>query len=285
MRLATTDTRLFVHRIAEHWAGGNEAPSTPDDMRWRGSQAGMCARMVAYETAGVEKTDPPSTADYWRMGLGSVVHELLKPAVDAWLATDDTVTIEEEISVRLGEYGDGHVVLVHRTNDNKTIVLELKTINGFGYKMCVEKGEGPRHSHVLQGALYANALDADLLVIGYLSMENISPQRAESQGIDDIGRFASEWHFTPDEFGPLAEQEAARLAGITDAIHDRGDDQTALEVASLIPRRFSHSDPDIPFPAEIQDSRTGRWMMENQYGKVWQCRYCDYQTRCINDSE
>jgi hypothetical protein len=100
----------------------------------------MCARKVAYETAGVEKTDPPSTADYWRMGLGSVVHELLKPAVDAWLAADDTVTIEEEISVRLGEYGYGHIDLVLRTNDGKTIVLELKTINGFGYKMCVEKG-------------------------------------------------------------------------------------------------------------------------------------------------
>lgn len=278
MQLATTDTRLFVHRIAEHWANGNEPPSTPDDMRWRGSQAGMCARKVAYETAGLEKTDPPSTADYWRMGLGSVVHELLKPAVDAWLDSDDSVTIEEEISVRLGEHGYGHVDLVLRTNDGKTIVLELKTINGFGYKMCVEKGEGPRHSHVLQGSLYANALDADLLVIGYLSMENISPNRAEAQGIDDIGRFASEWHFTPDEFKPLAEKEAARLAGITDEVHESGE-------PSLIPRRFSHSDPDIPFPAEIEDPRTGRWILENQYGKVWQCRYCDYQTRCINDSE
>lgn len=278
MRLATSDTRLFVHRIAEHWAGGTKAPSTPDDMRWRGSQAGMCARKVAYETLGVDKTDPPSTADYWRMGLGSVVHELLKPAVDEWLASDDSVTIEEEISVQLGEHGYGHIDLVLRTKDGKTIVLELKTINGFGYKMSVEKGEGPRHSHVLQGALYAHALNADLLVIGYLSMENISPNRAKSQGIDDIGRFATEWHFTPDEFVPLAEQESARLAGITDQAHESKD-------ATTVGRRFSHSDPDVPFPAEIQDPRTGRWMMDNQYGKVWQCGYCDYQTRCITDME
>jgi len=276
MRLATTDTRLFVHRIAEHWAQGSKAPSTPDNMRWRGSQAGMCARMVAYQTLGVEKTDPPSTADYWRMGLGSVVHELLEPAVQAWLDTDESVTIEEEISVQLGEYGYGHIDLVLHTNDNKTIVLELKTINGFGYKMCVEKGEGPRHSHVLQGCLYANAMKADLLVIGYLSMENISPNRAKAQGIDDIGRFASEWHFTPDEFIPLAEAESARLTGITDQAHKYGE-------ATVIPRRFSHSDPDIPFPAEIEDPSTGRWILENQYGRAWQCGYCDYRTRCISD--
>jgi hypothetical protein len=232
--------------------------------------------MVAYQTLDIEKTDPPSTADYWRMGLGSVVHELLEPAVQAWLDTDKSVTIEEEISVQLGEYGYGHIDLVLHTNDGKTVVLELKTINGFGYKMCVEKGEGPRHSHVLQGCLYANAMDADLLVIGYLSMENISPNRAKAQGIDDIGRFASEWHFTPDEFVPLAEAECARLAGITDQAHKYGK-------ATAIARRFSHSDPDIPFPAEIEDPSTGRWILENQYGRAWQCGYCDYRTRCIDD--
>ena len=141
MQTATSGTRLFIHRIAEHWAQGSEAPSTPDDMRWRGSQAGFCARKIAYDTLGLDKTDPPSTADYWRMGLGSVVHELLEPAVKAWLDTDDTVEIEEEVSVQLGEHGYGHVDLVlrTRTDPQQTIVLELKTINGFGYKMSVEK--------------------------------------------------------------------------------------------------------------------------------------------------
>ena len=278
MQTATSDTRLFIHRIAEHWAQGSEAPSTPDDMRWRGSQAGFCARKIAYDTLGLDMTDPPSTADYWRMGLGSVVHELLEPAIKAWLDTDDTVEIEEEVSVQLGEHGYGHVDLVlrTRTDPQQTIVLELKTINGFGYKMSVENGQGPRHSHVLQGALYANALDADLLVIGYLSMENIAPNRAAAKGIDDIGRFATEWHFTPDEFVPLAEQETGRLTAITNQVHETQD-------ATTVGMRFSHSDPDIPFPAEITDPATGRWEYETSYGKVWQCRYCDYQTRCVAD--
>ena len=276
--LATPEHRLFVHRIAEAWAGGSEAPSQPEGTLWRGSWAGMCARKVAYMTLGEEKTDPPTTADYWRMGLGSVVHELLEPAIKTWLDNDDTVTVEEEISVKLGEYGNGHIDLVLNTTDGKKIVLELKTINGFGYKMSVEKDQGPRHSHVLQGSMYAHAVDADLLVIGYLSMENISPQRATSFGIDDIGRFASEWHYPKAEFTQWALDETARLEGIVLQVHETGDPKG-------IARRFAHSDPDIPFPAEISDPKSGAWTSGTSFGKAWQCRYCDYQTRCIADME
>ena len=276
MTIATPEHRLFVSRIAEAWAEGNEAPSQPEGTLWRGSWAGMCARMVAYQTLGMEKTNPPTTADYWRMGLGSVVHELLEPAIQKWLDNDKSVTVEEEMSVKLGEHGNGHIDMVLNSKVGK-IVLELKTINGFGYKMAVEKGEGPRHSHTLQGAMYAKAVDADMLVIGYLAMENISPSRARSQGLDDIGRFASEWHYPKAEYMPLADQETARLEGIALQAHAEG--------ALVIPRRFAHSDPDIPFPAEISDPSTGRWLLDNQHGKAWQCGYCDYQTRCISDGE
>jgi hypothetical protein len=141
--------------------------------------------------------------------------------------------------------------------------------------MAVEKDGGPRHSHVLQGAMYANALDADMLVVGYLSMENIAPARAASFGIDDIGRFASEWHYPKSEYQPLAIAETERLEGIAVAAHKDG--------MSVIPRRFAHSDPDIPFPAEINDPRSGAWTSGTSFGKCWQCRYCDYQTRCIAD--
>ena len=109
--------------------------------------------------------------------------------------------------------------------------------------MAIEKGEGPRHNAVLQGSMYARALNADYLVIAYLSLENIAPGRAAKFGLDDIGRFAAEWHLTPDEFFPLAEQEMARIEGIALA--------TEAEGPQSVPRRFSHSDPDIPFPADL----------------------------------
>jgi hypothetical protein len=276
MTLASPEHRLFVHRIAEAWAEGNEAPSQPEGTLWRGSWAGMCARKVAYMTTKQEQTDPPTTADYWRMGLGSVVHELLEPAVKRWLDNDESVTVEEEVNVEMGLHGHGHVDLVLTSwTSGEKIVLELKTINGFGYKQCVEKGEGPRHSHILQGSMYARAVEADLLVIGYLSMENIAPGRAKQQGIDDIGRFASEWHYPKDVYMPLAAMEEQRLENIALEAHKNGPES--------IPRRFSHSDPDIPFPAEITEPSKGLWTLDTSFGKAWQCGYCDYRTRCITD--
>ena len=77
------------------------------------------------------------------MGLGSVVHELLKPAIENWLGLNTTLNAEEEVNVVLGKHGHGHIDLVLETNDGKTVVVELKTINGFfGYKMAIEKGGG-----------------------------------------------------------------------------------------------------------------------------------------------
>ncbi len=277
--LATPEHRLFVHRIAQAWAKGDRgAPSQPEGTLWRGSWAGMCARKVAYMTTGQEQTNPPTLADTWRMGLGSVVHELLEPAVKDWLATDDSVAVEEEVNVEMGLHGHGHVDLVlYEKASGLKIVLELKTINGFGYKMAVEKGEGPRFSHILQGSLYARAVEADMLVIGYLAMENISPKRAESQGLDDIGRFSSEWHYNKEEYMPLAVAEEQRLEAVALQAHEEG--------PLSIPRRFSHYDPDVPFPAEITDPSKGLWTMDTKFGKVWQCGYCDYQDRCITDME
>ena len=162
------------------------------------------------------------------------------------------------------------------------IVVELKTINGTGFKKSIQ-GEGPRHSAVLQGSLYAHALEADLLVVCYLAVELLSPGWAEAKGFDNYGRFGAEWHYTPDQFGPLAKQEIDRMEWITKVAHDGGG-------ITDIPRSFSESDPDMPHGAEISDPATGIWshVINGDLigkGKTWQCNYCRYQDLCISDHQ
>jgi len=276
--------RLFLPRIVEYWEQDREAPSNPEGTRWRGSQAASCARQVAYATAGSEETNPPGLADKWRMGLGSTVHEIMAPAMERWAGKDSSLKIIEEWETPLGEHGYGHADMLIETAEGQRILFELKTINGFGYKQSVENDQGPRWSAILQGSMYAHAAEADLLVIGYLAMELISPGRAAAKGIDEVGRFASEWHYTKDQFTPWAEAEIARLEGITSAVHDDG------VPAHEIPRRFSHYDPDIPFGAEITAPSNGKWMLRNEEnavidsGTAWQCRYCRFQDLCVKDN-
>lgn len=282
--LVDNNRRLFLPRIVEYWEQDREAPSNPEGTRWRGSQAASCARQVAYATAGSEETNPPGLADKWRMGLGSTVHEIMAPAMERWAGKDSSLKIIEEWETPLGEHGYGHADMLIETAEGQRILFELKTINGFGYKQSVENGQGPRWSAILQGSMYAHAAEADLLVIGYLAMELISPGRAAAKGIDEVGRFASEWHYTKDQFTPWAEAEIARLEGITSAVHDDG------VPAHEIPRRFSHYDPDIPFGAEISAPSNGKWMLRNEEnavidsGTAWQCRYCRFQNLCVKDN-
>ena len=273
--------RLMVHRLAEKWAEMGQAPPMPSDRLWRGSQAGKCGRQIAHQIAGDEPSNPISLAGHWVMGLGSAVHEMLAPAIQAW-AGESNIKVIDELDVALGEHGWGHADLVIELEEpDRKVLFELKTINGFGYKKAVIDGGGPRHMAKLQAALYAEAVDADLMVIGYLAMENVGVGYAKKAGIDEIGRFASEWHYTRDEYLPWAKEERERLEGI--ALSTRDDGVTA------VPRRFSLSDPDIPHPAEITDPKSGAWKLLDEAGnllnagKTWQCNYCAFQDRCVEN--
>ena len=272
------ERRIILSHIGEEFAEGSPAPSMPDEKIWRGSMAASCSRQIAYRLCDTEPSNPLTGADYWRFGLGTMVHNQLKPAIDRWLDKEDGVTAIEEAEVELGDYGYGHVDLTLKAGD-KTIVVELKTINGTGFKKAIG-GEGPRHSALVQGAMYAHASNADLLIICYLTMELLSPNYAEAKGFDNTGRFGAEWHFTKEEFTPIAEAEIARLDYIADNL--------VQGLPHEVPRMFSEYDPEIPWGAEIIDPSTGAWVLEedNQLlakGKTWMCNYCNYQDRCANE--
>ena len=272
------ERRIILSHIGEEFAEGSPAPSMPDEKIWRGSMAASCSRQIAYRLCATEPSNPLTGADYWRFGLGTMVHNQLKPAIDRWLDKEEGVTAIEEAEVELGEHGYGHVDLTLKAGD-KTIVVELKTINGTGFKKTIG-GEGPRHSALVQGAMYAHASNADLLIICYLTMELLSPSWAEARGFDNTGRFGPEWHFTKEEFTPIAEAEIARLDYIADNL--------VQGLPHEVPRMFSEYDPEIPWGAEIIDPSTGAWVLEedNQLlakGKTWMCNYCNYQDRCANE--
>ena len=272
------ERRIILSHIGEEFAEGSPAPSMPDEKIWRGSMAASCSRQIAYRLCDTEPSNPLTGADYWRFGLGTMVHKQLKPAIDRWLDKEEGVTAIEEAEVELGEHGYGHVDLTLKAGD-KTIVVELKTINGTGFKKAIG-GEGPRHSALVQGAMYAHASNADLLIICYLTMELLSPSWAEARGFDNTGRFGAEWHFTKEEFTPIAEAEIARLDYIADNL--------VQGLPHEVPRMFSEYDPEIPWGAEIIDPSTGAWVLEedNQLlakGKTWMCNYCNYQDRCANE--
>lgn len=254
-----------------------------ENARIRFSWAGSCARQIGYQVMGEERTEPLTLADHWRFGLGHLVHDQLQAVlIDAFgpgAEVEVTTFLEDGVLA-----GHADVEIWQTSEDNLTkraprkISVEIKTINGFGYKKAVGArgpAEGPRTSAKLQGALNALARDADELVIIYLAMELLSPWEAQKIGLDDIGRFCAEWRYTRDQFVPAAEAERDRMLEIL-----------AQCDAGILPD--GNIPYDMPPDAVIDDPAKGKWTVRvdgaiTDGGGTWQCNYCAFQSRCVAD--
>lgn len=273
-------TPRFAHLLAAAWDEAHlqagPKPRATQRARFRHSDAGKCARAIAYAALNLPDSDPMDLTGVWNTRLGTLVHDAWQAALQAELG--DAVTVEEVVTSLDGD-GAGHIDAVIRT-DAKVVAYELKTIGGFGFKGAIgaaRKGtpaEGPKHEHVVQAALNGAAIDADEVVIGYLGKETLSVNAARTHGRDVLGRFVAEWTLTRDDYEPVAAAEHARVAGILRLLDD-----------GQLPARKIPS-PDLPRGAVIVDAKAGRWEQRNtddqivDTGSYWGCGYCRYQTMC-----
>lgn len=82
----------------------------------------------------------------------------------------------------------------------------------------------------------------------------------------------------------VAAEEIERLDGISAAIAEG-------KTPSEIPARFSKSDPEIPFPAEVTHPEKGAWRLYAKDGSLvnagttWMCNYCQFQQQCKGDTD
>lgn len=264
----------FVHLLVESWAQDEiDNPYTPStNARFWHSDAGKCARLIAYKAAKIPASDPMERSGLNNVRIGTVLHDAWQDAAIKMLG--DKAQAEVRVRTLDGD-GTGKIDLVV-TGDTVTDI-ELKTIGGFGYKAAIGKAfrsrpaEGPKAEHLLQVAINGLANEADEVVVAYLAKEAISVNGAA--GLSEIMRFACEWTFTREQFVPLAERELARVGGIL-ALLDEG---------SLTARKL----PDLPASAEIVDPAKGRWEQRDgeaviDTGSYWGCAYCSHRTLCAS---
>lgn len=277
----------FVQVLAEQWAGeADDNKPTALGTPFRHSDAGKCARAISFTAAGIPASDLMDLTGVWNTTLGSLIHLKWQEALlDRYPEADIEVTCRTD-----GTDGSGHidaVVKVPQDGDIEqigpyhTIAIELKTIGGYGYKAAVgaaRKGtpaEGPKTEHIMQAALNGMAVDADEVIIAYLSKETISVNVAERFGISELERFCCEWTFTRQQFEPIAIDEAKRVDQILKMVKS----------GKLAPRHT----PEMPKGARIIDPTTGAWTLEDERegttydtGSYWGCGYCKYRTVCAD---
>jgi hypothetical protein len=273
----------FVHLLAEKWAAEDaergERPHAVPGTRFRHSDAGGCARKLAYKAAGIPRTDPMDVTGTWNTRLGTMIHDAWQSALllrypDAEIEVvsqcfdEGSGSMDALISVSnyLG-YGEGETLRVS---------FELKTVGGYKMKSAIGKirrgtpPEGPSKEHIIQAALNGLAHDADEVVIGYLAKETLSKNYDD---VPDLGKFCAEWTLTREQYEPIARLEIQRVEGILDLL-DEG-----LLAARKVPGT----------PGEIVDPTTSRWEQRDSddmvldTGSVWNggfCSYCSHFTGC-----
>jgi len=233
--------------------------------RFRHSDAGKCERYLWYEAKGFEQSNPPDVGSAYIMWLGTMLHEELQRALP-----ERYPGAQIETPVRIDDLSSGHLDAIVRLPDGRKVCYELKTRGSFGYdkavgwkrkNWAVDTPQGPSTSDRIQGALNASAIDADLLVIGLLSLEAASKGFADKHGIDDIGRICAEWHFTPAEFGPWAADEITRMRTM----------DAALDAGLKLPR-IAIGDEMVPVK-----------LNPNNNTPPWQCTYCSHFDTCKGD--
>ncbi|NBP70631.1 MAG: hypothetical protein EBR30_22125 [Cytophagia bacterium] len=287
------DADPFIGRaIAQAWLDQNYQESKAhavEGSRFRFSMAGSCGRQLQFYIADAEVTNPPDAADAWRMGLGTMVHTAIQEYFERSMVNNmfdcNYYTVEMETKTSLPEIsGSGHVDMFFTLYDKdekpyRKIVVEIKTLNGFGFKVAATgfKGpaEGPRRDHIKQAALSAYALDADDVIICYVSMENVSASLAGKYCDDPVfGRFTAQWTYSKAEWMPLAEAEILRVRAVLNQI-DYG--------SGLVDPTIENDDGLI---VTITDPSTGRWELTHEdqlidSGRAWQCGYCRYRDLCL----
>lgn len=286
---------LAVHHW---WYQALEEPPRPmsvEDRRYRASWANSgCERQLWYLITGEEPSNPPGLASRYRMMTGQMGHDFLDEHMGAALR-EYGWTVIPELAVDLepiGIPGAASADFLLIDPDGRHTVVEAKTQGGFSYKLSAAGSgkmvrdpsgivpQGPKFEHVVQGGMAAEAISVEYgqavdLVILYLSMEVMSVDFANRFGIDEIGRFASEWMFTPDEYAPYVEHERQRVSRVI--------------AEPFVPAPVLNPDDRTPAGAVVVDPNEGWWVKTDEDGmmvdrwKTWRCGYCDFKDRCLTD--
>jgi hypothetical protein len=254
----------------------------PDPKRFYHSDAGKCARAIAYAALRITPSNPPDAPGSYIMWLGSMIHEAFQEALQ-----EKYPDAEIEVKVEIEDAGcriDAVVKLETGNTKPYVVSIEAKSMGGYAYKLASAKfngpPEGPRLGDKYQAFLNAKRIDADECVLIAFARD---PNNWIADGLDPMLRVVAEWTYTREQYMPLADEEDERIRGIL-ALLDAKE--------PMLPARKA---PEIEkvegFPTHrIVEPTTGTWLIRNEAGDwvappvkdphYWGCGYCRYQDTC-----
>jgi len=274
--MEAVQTPLVTGLLVTEWhekAQVNKPTAKGTPLRYSGAHG--CERQMSYYAFGAAPTEPVDAAGAWVMGVGTVVHELVQEAISRKFPN-----AEFEVATQAGEYISGSCDAFIPAEDfgygwtGGNVLYELKTMGTYGFdsqvgwnrmRGTIKEGNGPKPGAIAQAGLNALGIEKergitiDTLILGSITFEALSKNKATAMGVADLDRVIAEFHIPRSVWLPEAEIELTRMEGIGDAIKN----------GYLAPRLAIGDD--------------GRQITLDPFGRNWQCDYCAFRTTCVND--
>ena len=246
----------------------------------RYSSAFSCARQQGYAALGADQTEPMDEAGAWVTGLGTIVHEAAQDAISRRFpsAQFELSSQNQEVSgscdalISVDDLGSAY--------GGTHALWELKTMGTFSFDMQVgwnrmrgtfkDGGpQGPAVKAIAQAGMNALGImrenpeiDIQTIVMGSLSFEALSKQKASNMGVEGLNRFVAEFEIPRSEWEPIAQVEINRMQSIYNLLYE-----------AQLPERIALDDNGDVI------------RLNPETGRAWQCEYCPFKSTCLKDGD
>lgn len=242
---------LHQHLIAAREAREKE-PSLLDGLHANASDAGKCARAIAFKMAGFSETNPPGPDSLINFYIGDSIHDIVQKSIlDRW------PDAKAEVKGKLDDYITVRADILYPSEDKKLVTCEIKTVSDFAFEKATalklksngrwakkaQEAEGPKKKDVLQTTIGAKVFEADYIAVVYIR---------KTAARDEPILF--EWRYRTEKFQEETEQELARLKAIVESMRE-----------GKLPER------------EYEGS-----IIENPARVKFPCGYCNYKDACVS---
>lgn len=242
---------LHQHLIAAREARERE-PSLLDGLHANASDAGRCARAIAFKMAGMPATNPPGPDSLMNFYIGDSIHDIVQRSIlDRW------PNAKAEVKGVIEDYITGRTDILYFAEDEKLVNCEIKTVSDFAFQKATglklksngrwakkdEEPQGPSREHILQAAICAVMLGAEYLALVYIRKTGTKDEPV-----------IHEWRFRTAQFKEDVEKELARLKCIVEMMRE---DKL----------------PDREYEGKI---------IENPAKVKFPCQYCSYLDACTS---
>lgn len=258
--------------VQEWWERAQTPKPTALNTPLRYSSAYGCSRQQSYAAFEAQPTEPMDHAGAWVTGVGTLIHEALQEAIGRRFPN-----AKFEVATGFDDYLSGSCDAYIPSADLGgigSVLYELKTMGTFSFDKQVgwnrmrgdfKYPEGPAQKAIAQAGMNALGVEKHLgvtityVVLGSITFEALSKQKAAKMFIDGPNRVMAEFWLEREMWEPLALEELERLEKLGELVKN-----------GWLGDRDGRDDE-------------GNKVILDPHGKAWQCEYCSFRTVCAAD--